>query len=188
MWLTLSIARPAMGESTPIQPPNTLPRSPDPVRRFSIPFARNLSDLFKAQPLALGAIGIAIGAGIAAALPGTEIEADYLGETSDTVKTKAAQFAAEQTDRVTTVAGNVVMPLKKKQPRRASLLKAQKPPLEISRQNRPGCRCDRKKYLRSGKSGKALGALQSVSNGRSSKPKAERPIAVDHYNSDQNGE
>lgn len=52
----------------------------------------NLSDLFKAQPLALGAIGIAIGAGIAAALPATEIEADYLGETSDTVRKKAAQF------------------------------------------------------------------------------------------------
>ncbi len=68
----------------------------------------NLSDLFKAQPLALGAIGIAIGAGIAAALPGTEIETDYLGEASDTVRAKAAQFASEQTDRVTTVAGNVV--------------------------------------------------------------------------------
>ncbi len=32
----------------------------------------NLSDLFKAQPLALGAIGLAIGAGIAAALPHTD--------------------------------------------------------------------------------------------------------------------
>jgi hypothetical protein len=68
----------------------------------------NLTDLFKAQPLALGAIGIAIGAGIAAALPGTEIEADYLGETSDTVRAKAAQFASDQTERKTTVAGNVV--------------------------------------------------------------------------------
>ena len=68
----------------------------------------NLSDIFKAQPLALGAIGIAIGAGIAAALPATEIEADYLGETSDSVREKAAQFAAEQTDRVTTVAGKIV--------------------------------------------------------------------------------
>ena len=73
----------------------------------------NLSDLFKAQPLALGAIGIAIGAGIAAALPKTEIEADYLGETSDTVKAKAAQFAAEQTDRVTSIAGNVAEAVKK---------------------------------------------------------------------------
>jgi hypothetical protein len=68
----------------------------------------NLSDIFKAQPLALGAIGIAIGAGIAAALPATELEADYLGDASDAAKAKASEFAAEQTDRVTTVAGNVV--------------------------------------------------------------------------------
>ena len=68
----------------------------------------NLSDVFRAQPLALGAIGIAIGAGIAAALPATELETDYLGETSDTLKAKAAEFAAGQTDRVTTVAENVV--------------------------------------------------------------------------------
>ena len=68
----------------------------------------NLSDIFEAQPLVLAAIGIAIGAGIGAALPRTEIEADYLGETSDSVREKAAQFAAEQTDRVTTVAGKVV--------------------------------------------------------------------------------
>ena len=72
----------------------------------------NLSDLFKAQPLALGAIGIAIGAGIAAALPPTEIEADYLGETSDTVRKMAAQFATEQTERATSVAGNVVEAVK----------------------------------------------------------------------------
>jgi hypothetical protein len=72
----------------------------------------NLTDLFKAQPLALGAIGIAIGAGIAAAFSATEIEADYLGETSDTVRKNAAQFAAEQTDRVTTVAEAVVNAVK----------------------------------------------------------------------------
>jgi len=68
----------------------------------------NLSDVFRVQPLALGAVGIAIGAGIAAALPATQLETDYLGETSDTVKAKAAEFAAEQTDGVTTVAENVV--------------------------------------------------------------------------------
>jgi hypothetical protein len=72
----------------------------------------NLTDLFKAQPLALGAIGIAIGAGIAAAFPAAEIEADYLGETSDTVRKNAAQFAAEQTDRATTVAEAVVNAVK----------------------------------------------------------------------------
>jgi hypothetical protein len=68
----------------------------------------NLADVFRAQPLALAAIGIAIGAGIAAALPRTEIEADYLGETSEAMKATATEFAAEQADRVTEVAGNVV--------------------------------------------------------------------------------
>jgi hypothetical protein len=68
----------------------------------------SLTDVFRAQPLALGAIGLAIGAGIAAALPPSEMEAAYLGETSDTVKAKAGEFAAEQTARATTVAGAVM--------------------------------------------------------------------------------
>ncbi|MBR1238463.1 hypothetical protein JQ629_22755 [Bradyrhizobium sp. AUGA SZCCT0222] len=68
----------------------------------------NLTDLFKAQPLALGAIGLAIGAGIAAALPNTEIEKSYLGETSDTLKSKAAEIAGQQIDKAATVAATVV--------------------------------------------------------------------------------
>ncbi len=68
----------------------------------------NLNDLLTAQPLALGAIGIAIGAGIAAALPPSEVEATYLGETSDAVKSKAVRFVAEQTDRATAVIENVM--------------------------------------------------------------------------------
>ena len=68
----------------------------------------NLTELFRARPLALGAIGLAIGAGIAAALPPSEAEAAYLGETSDAVKAKAAEFAAEQTARATTVAEGVM--------------------------------------------------------------------------------
>jgi hypothetical protein len=68
----------------------------------------NLTDVFRAQPLALGAIGLAIGAGIAAALPSSELEAAYLGETSDLVKANAAEFASEQMARATKVAGNVM--------------------------------------------------------------------------------
>jgi len=68
----------------------------------------NLGDVFEAQPLALGAIGLAIGAGIAAALPPSELEAEYFGETSDSVKAKAAEFATEQTGRASEVAGAVV--------------------------------------------------------------------------------
>ncbi|HZE53448.1 MAG TPA: hypothetical protein VE111_09315 [Bradyrhizobium sp.] len=68
----------------------------------------NLTELFRAQPLALGAIGLAIGAGIAAALPSSEVESAHLGETSDTVKAKATAFASEQTDRATKVAKDVM--------------------------------------------------------------------------------
>jgi hypothetical protein len=68
----------------------------------------NLSDLFRAQPLALGALGLAIGAGIAAALPSTEVEAEYFGESSDTIKAQAKEFATEQTARAKTLAESVV--------------------------------------------------------------------------------
>ena len=62
--------------------------------------------------LFVAAIGIAIGAGIAAALPATELEADYLGEASDAAKAKASDLAADQTDRVISVAENVATAVK----------------------------------------------------------------------------
>src|ERR1700709_2787928 len=67
-----------------------------------------LAELFRAQPLALGAIGLAIGAGIAAALPATDVESEYLGEASDNLKEQAAGFATEQVKRAATVAEDVV--------------------------------------------------------------------------------
>jgi hypothetical protein len=69
---------------------------------------QNLSELFRAQPLALGAVGLAIGAGIAAALPATDLEAEYFGEASDNFKEQAADFASEQVSRAATVAEEVV--------------------------------------------------------------------------------
>lgn len=68
----------------------------------------NLAALFRAQPLVLGAIGLAIGAGIAAPLPSTEAEADYLGESSDAIKEKVQEFASEQTSRVTAAAESAI--------------------------------------------------------------------------------
>jgi hypothetical protein len=68
----------------------------------------NLSELFRTQPLALGAVGLAIGAGIAAALPATDLEAEYFGEASDNFKEQAADFASEQVSRAATVAEEVV--------------------------------------------------------------------------------
>jgi hypothetical protein len=68
----------------------------------------NLSELFRTQPLALGAVGLAIGAGIAAALPATDLEAEYFGEASDNFKEQAADYASEQVSRAATVAEEVV--------------------------------------------------------------------------------
>ncbi len=80
---------------------------PDPSDVFEA--ARDkLTELFKAQPLALGAIGLAIGAGIATALPGTEIENAYLGEASETVRSKAAEVAGHQVENATTLATQVI--------------------------------------------------------------------------------
>jgi hypothetical protein len=56
----------------------------------------------------LGAIGLAIGAGIAAALPKTEVEDAYLGQVSQTVKTQAAEIAGQQIEKATALASDVV--------------------------------------------------------------------------------
>jgi hypothetical protein len=67
-----------------------------------------LTELFRTQPLVLGAIGIAIGAGIAAALPKTDIEDNYLGKASETLKTRASEIAGHQVETVTNGASDVI--------------------------------------------------------------------------------
>ena len=46
----------------------------------------SLSDLLERQPLVLGAVGLAIGAAVAGAFRTTDLENDWVGELSDTVK------------------------------------------------------------------------------------------------------
>ena len=53
------------------------------------------STLMEEQPLLMGAIGIAIGATIAALVPSTRRERDMLGRASDTVADKASELASE---------------------------------------------------------------------------------------------
>lgn len=67
-----------------------------------------LTDLFRSQPLAIGAVGLAIGAAIAASLPRTEAEDEYLGESSEFVKQKAGELAGEQVDRASEIGKKVV--------------------------------------------------------------------------------
>jgi hypothetical protein len=68
----------------------------------------NLTELFRAQPLALGVIGLAIGAGIAVALPNTDVEDAYLGEASEAVRSKTAELAGHHVQNATTLASNVM--------------------------------------------------------------------------------
>ena len=51
------------------------------------------------QPLVLGAVGLAVGAAIGAALPTTETEDEWLGDTRDRLKDRAARLSREQLDK-----------------------------------------------------------------------------------------
>lgn len=55
---------------------------------------RGLADAFERQPLLLGAVGFAIGAGIAAAVPPTDMENQLVGEASDAVKDRAQDIVS----------------------------------------------------------------------------------------------
>lgn len=60
---------------------------------------QNLSDLFDRQPLLLGALGLAIGAGIASSIPTTEVEKNVMGQTSDLIRDTVMEKAAQVKDR-----------------------------------------------------------------------------------------
>jgi hypothetical protein len=68
----------------------------------------DLGALFERQPLVLGAVGLAIGAGIAAAFPTTEVESRLAGETSDQVKSRTRSFASEQVESGRTLAAQAL--------------------------------------------------------------------------------
>jgi ElaB/YqjD/DUF883 family membrane-anchored ribosome-binding protein len=66
--------------------------------------SRDFLDFCRDQPVVLAAIGVAVGAAIGAALPTTNIENDFMGETSDEMKERAQALAAEQADKAKSVA------------------------------------------------------------------------------------
>lgn len=66
-----------------------------------------VSYLMNEQPLLLGAMGLAIGAGVAASLPSTHAENDAFGGASAAFQEKAGQVAREQMENASEVAENV---------------------------------------------------------------------------------
>ncbi len=73
----------------------------------------NLKDTFERQPLLLGAIGIAVGAVMAAGLPSTKMEADAVGDAANRVKDQVRDLASEQVDNVTEIATRTIDAVKK---------------------------------------------------------------------------
>ena len=74
---------------------------------FTTTLQRNLSEALERQPLLLGAIGLAIGAGIASAFPTTKIEKDLMGEAGARVKETIQDIATETSTRVQQVVSEV---------------------------------------------------------------------------------
>jgi hypothetical protein len=66
-----------------------------------------IADLMRRQPLMLGAVGLALGAGVAASMRSTAMEADLLGEASANAQERAHELAAAAARRATEVATDV---------------------------------------------------------------------------------
>jgi len=56
---------------------------------------QNIAELFERQPLLLGAVGLAIGAGVAASIPTTETENKVMGDASDFVRDAVLEKATK---------------------------------------------------------------------------------------------
>lgn len=90
----------------------TLRATPNPVRGFEKGYAgaqSALTDLLERQPLVLGAIGLAIGAGVASAFASRALENEWAGSLSDDVKdavTERAKHVAETAQRAAGEIGN----------------------------------------------------------------------------------
>jgi hypothetical protein len=73
---------------------------------------QNLKQTFERQPLLLGAIGLAIGAGMASAFAATQFEKDAVGETAERVTDQLKEIATTQVDRATAAAGRTLEAIK----------------------------------------------------------------------------
>jgi hypothetical protein len=72
----------------------------------------NLKTTFERQPLLLGAIGLALGAGMAAAVPPTQLETQYAGDAAGNVIAQVKELASAQVDKVSEIAGRTLEAVK----------------------------------------------------------------------------
>jgi hypothetical protein len=67
----------------------------------------NIAHLLDRQPLVLGAIGLGVGAAMAAALPSTAVETGLLGQASADLQARTREIAGQVTDRAADLADGV---------------------------------------------------------------------------------
>ncbi|HEX7331194.1 MAG TPA: DUF3618 domain-containing protein [Pyrinomonadaceae bacterium] len=72
--------------------------------------------LMRSNPLAVGAVAVAAGTAIGLALPSTQIESEYIGETSERLVDKAQEVARGAIDKVQDTARQMTEPEHKPQP------------------------------------------------------------------------
>ena len=68
---------------------------------------RDLSDLFERQPLAVGALGLVVGAAVGSAFQASKVEAEVFGETSQAVKKQAEELVSAGLDSAGRVAAGL---------------------------------------------------------------------------------
>ena len=73
----------------------------------------NIADLMDRQPLVLGAIGLGVGAAMAAALPSSAVETDLLGQASADLQARARVVAGDVTERAADLADGVTAAITK---------------------------------------------------------------------------
>ena len=66
-------------------------------------------EVVRENPLAIGAVAVAVGAAVGLALPSTTFEREYIGETSEMLVDKAEEAARGALDKVEIVAKKVGM-------------------------------------------------------------------------------
>ncbi len=91
---------------------DTMDRSMGTMRRPSSKGMSDLSGAMREQPLIIAALGVAVGAAIGAALPSTDVEDEWMGGTSSSVRQAAQEAAQGEIDELKSVAARTAENLK----------------------------------------------------------------------------
>jgi hypothetical protein len=93
---------------------DTMHRVADRSRRTYAQARSSVSHVVEEQPLVIGALGLAVGAALGAALPRTEQEDELMGDARDSLMDRASDTAHEYTERATDKARRAMHDLSEK--------------------------------------------------------------------------